>query len=68
MTSYALEIIDAAEAEIFDITSYYKQFDDKLSTDFINEMDKTIEYLREFPNAGHRYLHDTRRILLDRFP
>lgn len=63
-----LEIDEAAEAEFYDIVDHYKQFDQALSQDFIHELEDTVQRLIKFPNAGQPYLHNTKRIFLNRFP
>lgn len=62
------ELDDAAESEFYDIVDYYKQFDKSLSYDFIHEVETAVQYLLKFPKAGHPYLHQAKRILLNRFP
>jgi toxin ParE1/3/4 len=68
MGNMAIEFVDAAEAEFYDIVDYYKQFDHALSYDFIQEFEYAVQRLVKFPKAGHPYLHQTKRIFLNRFP
>ena len=68
MTKLAFELDDFAEAEFYNIVDYYKQFDRSLSSDFIQEFDRAIQRLLDFPKAGSPYLHGTKRIILRRFP
>ncbi len=68
MSKLAFELDDAAEAEFYDIVDYYKQFDQTLSYDFIQEFEVAVQRLIKFPKAGHPYLHQTKRIFLNRFP
>lgn len=68
MTKLSFELDEAAEAEIYNIVSYYKQFDRALSSDFIQEFDRAVQRLLDFPKAGSPYLHGTKRIILRRFP
>lgn len=68
MNKLAFELDDAAEAEFYDIVDYYKQFDQTLSYDFIQEFEVAVQRLIKFPKAGHPYLHQTKRIFLNRFP
>lgn len=68
MSKMALELDDAAEAEFYDIVDYYKQFDQELSYDFIQEFENAVQRLIKFPKTGHPYLHQTKRIFLNRFP
>jgi plasmid stabilization system protein ParE len=67
MANLAFELNDAAEEEFYDIVDYYKEFDKSLSYDFIREFETSVQYLLRFPNAGRPYLHQTKRIFLDRF-
>lgn len=68
MSNRTIELDSAAETEFYDIVDYYKQFDHKLSYDFIQEFEDAVQRLVEFPNAGHPYLHQTKRSFLNRFP
>jgi plasmid stabilization system protein ParE len=67
MSKMAFELDDAAEAEFYDIVDYYKQFDQTLSYDFIQEFEDAVQHLIKFPKAGHPYLHQIKRIILNRF-
>jgi len=67
MSKLTFELDDAAEAEFYKIIDYYKQFDRSLSHDFIQEFEDAVQRLIKFPKAGHPYLHQTKRILLNRF-
>lgn len=68
MTKLTFELGAAAEAEFYNIVDYYKQFDRSLSIDFIQEFDRAVQRLLDFPKAGSPYLHGTKRIILRRFP
>lgn len=68
MIKPALELAEAAEAEFYDIVNYYNKFDQKLSFDFIQEFEDTVQRLLKFPKAGHPYLHQTKRAFLNRSP
>lgn len=68
MTKLVFVLDDAAEAELYNIIDYYKQFDRSLSSDFIEEFDQAVQRLLDFPKAGSPYLHGTKRIILRRFP
>lgn len=68
MSNFRFELDDFAEEEFYNIVDYYKQFDQSLSADFIKEFDHSVQRLTRFPRAGNPYLHQTRRIILDRFP
>jgi toxin ParE1/3/4 len=64
----AFELVDGAEAEFYDIVDYYKQFDQALSYDFIQEFEDAVQRQIKFPKAGHTYLQQTKRTFLNRFP
>lgn len=68
MNKLAFELSDAAEVELYYIVDYYKQFDRLLSYDFIHEFEEAVQRLIKFPKVGHPYLHQTKRIFLNRFP
>jgi len=68
MTKFAFELDDSAEAELYNIVDYYKQFDHSLSSDFIQEFERAVQRLLDFPKAGSPYLHGTNRFILRRFP
>lgn len=68
MTRLTFELADAAEEEFYNAIHYYKQFDPALSSDFIQEFDRAVQRLIDFPQAGSPYLHGTKRIILKRFP
>lgn len=68
MSQIAFELDESAEKEFYDIIDYYKQFDPSLPFDFIQEFEDAIHRLINFPKAGHPYLHQTKRVFLNRFP
>ena len=68
MNEIAVELEIEAEAELYKIVEYYKRFDQELPKDFIREFEDAVQKLMNFPNAGHPYLHQTKRVFLNRFP
>lgn len=68
MSQFAFELNEEAEKEFYDIIDYYKQFDPSLPYDFIQEFEDAVQHVMDFPNSGHPYLHQTKRIFLNRFP
>ena len=68
MNELSFKLDEAAEAEFYQIVDCYKQFDRALSFDFIKEFDQAVQKLLKFPKAGSPYFHDTKRIILRRFP
>ena len=57
-----------AEAEYYKSVKYYKDIDIKLSEEFYEAVQEAILDIKQFPDSGHSYLHNTKRVLLDRFP
>lgn len=53
MSNFTFELDDFAEEEFYNIINYYKQFDQALSADFIQEFDQTVKQLIAFPKAGN---------------
>lgn len=68
MSKITLEIRSQAEDEFYDIVDYYREIDVTLANEFITEFERFLEKILEFPYAGHPYLHQTKRVILDRFP
>ena len=68
MRKLTFELDDAAEKEFYSVIDYYKQFDRTLSSDFIQEFDRAVKRLQKFPDAGSPYLHNTKLVILHRFP
>lgn len=68
MSKIALEIRSQAEDEFYDTIDYYKDIDPSLADDFIIEFEKFLEKILAFPEAGHPYLYQSKRVILDRFP
>jgi len=68
MRKLPFELDDAAEKEFYSVIDYYKQFDKSLSSDFIQEFERAVERLRKLPDAGSPYLHNTKLVILQRFP
>lgn len=62
------ELHESAEAEFYTIHDYYKNFDRSLSSDFIQDFDEAVQRLLKHPFSGSPYLHNTKRVLLKRFP
>ncbi|MEX0845552.1 MAG: type II toxin-antitoxin system RelE/ParE family toxin [Balneolaceae bacterium] len=68
MSKITLEIRSQAEDEFYDIVDYYREIDVSLADEFIAEFELFLEKILEFPQAGHPYLNQTKRVILDRFP
>jgi len=58
MSKIAFELNEAAGAGFYDIVDYYKQFDQSLSHDFIQEFENAVQRVIKFPKAGHPYLNN----------
>lgn len=59
---------EEAKAEYYKSVKYYKEIDVQLSEEFYDAVQEAILDIKQFPDSGHSYLHNTRRVLLDRFP
>lgn len=57
-----------AKSEYYKSVKYYKEIDTQLSEEFYDAVQETITQIKQFPESGHSYLHNTKRVLLDRFP
>ena len=53
MSEITIELSNEAEAEFYDIVDYYKQYDQTLSYDFIQEFEDVVRRITKFPKAGH---------------
>lgn len=68
MSVITLEVRSQAEDEFYDIVDYYRKIDSVLVDDFIVEFEHYLEKILSFPEAGHPYLYQTKRVILDCFP
>jgi hypothetical protein len=68
MNSYSFELDEYAEEEFYEAVNHYKKIDQSLSKDFIQEFDKTVKWVMDFPEEGSPHLHKTRQAFLNRFP
>jgi|ERR1051325_1720277 len=57
-----------AEEEMIETALFYEAASDRLGNDFLDDVQKTINRVREFPQIGELVDSDLRRSLLYRFP
>ncbi|MEN9359463.1 MAG: hypothetical protein RL095_998 [Verrucomicrobiota bacterium] len=61
-------ILTAAESELEDAAAYYEREKPGLSQSFLNDFERAVSRLRQYPLAWPQYVGTARRILFDRFP
>lgn len=60
--------LDPAKAEMADAAEYYEAQADGLGFDFLAEVKRAIEHVKEFPESGQILRSGIRRRLVRRFP
>jgi plasmid stabilization system protein ParE len=68
MSKITLVIRRQAENDFYDSVDYYRKIDRSLADEFISEFERCLGKITTCPDAGHPYLHQTKRVILDRFP
>lgn len=63
-----VEIIQAAELELFKAAEFYGRQSAGLRAAVIDEFERVVGLIIDHPAIGAPYEADTRRVLLDRFP
>ncbi len=63
-----IRILEAAEAELDDAVEYYNAESPGLGDEFLIEIIKSIERIKNYPDAWHPFSKTTRRCRLNRFP
>lgn len=63
-----VEIIEAAEVELFEAAEFYGTRAAGLRAAFIDEFERVVALIVDHPALGAPYEAGTRRVLLDRFP
>jgi plasmid stabilization system protein ParE len=63
-----IRILSPAQDEITRIIDFYDDRAPGLGHEFLDDLDKTWESLRDHPEAGAPHSHDLRRVVLGRFP
>lgn len=58
----------AAESEFAELVAFYDGLGAVTASDFATEVERVVERIAEFPEAGAPYTSGTRRFLLHRFP
>ena len=57
-----------AEEEMTDAALFYEAASSQLGSDFLNDVQRAVDRLREFPQAGEAITSGLRQSLLHRFP
>jgi plasmid stabilization system protein ParE len=57
-----------AEEEMAEAALFYEAASSQLGSDFLDDVQRTVDRLRKFPQAGEAISSDLRRTLLHRFP
>lgn len=63
-----VEIIEAAQVELFKAAEFYGRQSAGLRAAFIDEFERVVGLIADHPAIGAPYEAGTRRVLLDRFP
>lgn len=63
-----IRILEAAEAELDDAVEYYNAESPRLGDKFLLEFIKSVERIKNYPDAWHPFSKATRRCRLNRFP
>ena len=60
--------LSPAEEEMTDAALFYETATGRLGTDFLDDVQRAIDRLRQYPHSGEAIALDFRRALLHRFP
>ena len=60
--------LSPAEEEMIESALFYETASSRLGNDFLDDVQKTIDRVRDFPEVGELLDFDFRRSLLYRFP
>ena len=63
-----IQIVSVAEIEITEAIDYYESCSAGLGSDFLNELEDSLDRIARHPLAWHQITQNTRRCLLRRFP
>lgn len=63
-----LRILSPAQDEIFRVIDFYDGKAIGLGAEFVEELDRVLEFLRDHPGMGAPFQAETRRLLVRRFP
>jgi plasmid stabilization system protein ParE len=58
----------AARREFLEAADDYEQKASRLGADFISEVERILSLIKEYPDIGTPWRHETRRLPLRRFP
>lgn len=64
----AVDLLDAAETELREAAAFYGEQAPGLRDALLNEFERVVGLILEYPALGAPYEAGTRRLLLDRFP
>lgn len=62
------ELHPQANEELTEVALYYEARAVGLGADFLDEFERTLTFLSQFPGAGRVIRHGSRRVSLRRFP
>ena len=68
MPRHTLEIHPDAVAEAREALQWYRTRNESIADAFIDEIDHAIDQIDEAPDRWPKYMQETRRYLLHRFP
>ena len=63
-----LVVASPAARDLYNAIEFYDDLAPGLGQDLVDAFDLALSQIREFPESGSPYLHNTRRTLLRRFP
>lgn len=63
-----IEFLDLASKELFDTVEYYEYEQKNLGIRFLNEVESSVERIKEYSKAWHPLSKNTRRSLVKGFP
>ena len=63
-----VDFTSAAQSELTELIRFYDRQGGTIASDLATELERVVERICEFPDAGAPYSSGTRRILLYRFP
>jgi toxin ParE1/3/4 len=63
-----VDFTSAAQSEFTELIRFYDRQGGTIASDFATELERVVERIVDFPDAGAPYSSGTRRILLNRFP
>lgn len=61
-------LITPAEEEMVEASLFYEMQSEGLGQGFLDDVQRTIDLIREYPDLGHPVSNDLRQLALNRFP